>query len=127
VGNLLRFVRQRIGDHNGLEVGVHLHSRQEDAREKVLAAYQAGCRRFDSALTGLGGCPFAGDKLVGNIATEIVIDALRSQGADTGVAAESLGSALEATRRIRETFSEAPPERPPRRQKAVGRRRQRGK
>jgi hydroxymethylglutaryl-CoA lyase len=64
-----------------LEIGVHLHSRPEQAREKVLAAYQAGCRRFDSALGGLGGCPFAQDALVGNIATETVLEALKSRGA----------------------------------------------
>ena len=51
----------------GIEIGVHLHSRPDRAAEKVLAAYEAGCRRFDGALTGLGGCPFAGDELVGNI------------------------------------------------------------
>src|SRR5579862_473614 len=50
-----------------LEIGVHLHSRPEQAIDKVLAAYDAGCRRFDSALGGLGGCPFAQDELVGNI------------------------------------------------------------
>jgi hydroxymethylglutaryl-CoA lyase len=65
-----------------LEIGVHLHSRQSDAAAKVLAAYDAGCRRFDSALGGLGGCPFAQDALVGNIPTEKVIEALRSRGAD---------------------------------------------
>ena len=59
-----------------LEVGVHLHSRPEQAIEKVLAAYDAGCRRFDSALGGLGGCPFAQDALVGNIPTEKVLEAL---------------------------------------------------
>src|SRR5690349_24807597 len=53
-----------------LEIGVHLHSRREQAAKKVLAAYDAGCRRFDSALAGLGGCPFAQDELVGNIPTE---------------------------------------------------------
>jgi hydroxymethylglutaryl-CoA lyase len=46
----------------------------------VLAAYDAGCRRFDSALGGLGGCPFAQDALVGNIPTESVISALRERG-----------------------------------------------
>src|SRR6267378_4462000 len=57
-----------VKDHvAGVELGVHLHSRPENAEEKILAAYEAGCRRFDSALTGLGGCPFAGDNLVGNI------------------------------------------------------------
>jgi hydroxymethylglutaryl-CoA lyase len=64
-----------------LEIGVHLHSRPEHAIEKILAAYDAGCRRFDSALGGLGGCPFAQDALVGNIATEKVIEALQSRGA----------------------------------------------
>jgi len=59
-----------------LEVGVHLHSRPEQAIEKILAAYDAGCRRFDSALGGLGGCPFAQDALVGNIPTEKVLEAL---------------------------------------------------
>jgi hydroxymethylglutaryl-CoA lyase len=47
----------------GIELGVHLHSRPENAEAKILAAYHAGCRRFDGALTGLGGCPFAGDEL----------------------------------------------------------------
>ena len=63
-----------------LEIGVHLHSRPDQAAEKVLAAYDAGCRRFDSALGGLGGCPFAQDQLVGNIATESVIAALKQRG-----------------------------------------------
>ncbi|MFY9792302.1 MAG: hydroxymethylglutaryl-CoA lyase, partial [Candidatus Sulfotelmatobacter sp.] len=61
---------------------VHLHSRPEHAEAKILAAYDAGCRRFDSAIGGLGGCPFAQDALVGNIATEKVIEALKSRGAE---------------------------------------------
>ena len=65
-----------------LEIGVHLHSRPEQAQEKILAAYDAGCRRFDSALGGLGGCPFAQDALVGNIPTEKVIEALAQRDAD---------------------------------------------
>jgi len=64
-----------------LEIGVHLHSRPEDAAAKVLAAYDGGCRRFDSAIGGLGGCPFAQDELVGNMPTEAVVDALRQGGA----------------------------------------------
>lgn len=70
-----------IGKYDYLEIGVHLHSRFEHASEKVLAAYDAGCRRFDSALGGLGGCPFAQDSLVGNIPTETVIESLKSRGA----------------------------------------------
>jgi len=62
-----------------LEIGVHLHSRPDDAGKKILAAYDAGCRRFDSAIGGLGGCPFAQDSLVGNIPTERVVAALKER------------------------------------------------
>jgi hydroxymethylglutaryl-CoA lyase len=68
-----------------LEIGVHLHSRPESAAGKILAAYDAGCRRFDSAIGGLGGCPFAQDLLVGNIATETVIAALGQRGVKTPI------------------------------------------
>jgi hydroxymethylglutaryl-CoA lyase len=70
-----------ISQYQHSEIGVHLHSRPEEATEKVLAAYDAGCRRFDSALGGLGGCPFAQDALVGNIPTEKLIEALRQRDA----------------------------------------------
>ena len=69
------------GNFDDVEIGVHLHSRPDDAAAKVLAAYDAGCRRFDAALGGLGGCPFAQDVLVGNIPTEVLLQALRSRGA----------------------------------------------
>ena len=69
-----------LRDCGEFEVGVHLHSTPASARAKVLAAYDAGCRRFDSAIGGLGGCPFAQDKLVGNVATEEVLRALRERG-----------------------------------------------
>src|SRR5580658_9022870 len=71
-----------LSKYDYLEVGVHLHSRPEEAAAKVLAAYDAGCRRFDSALGGLGGCPFAQDALVGNVPTEKVIEALAGRGAE---------------------------------------------
>ncbi|MGA7460769.1 MAG: hydroxymethylglutaryl-CoA lyase, partial [Candidatus Korobacteraceae bacterium] len=67
IADLLGPVLQKFA---GVEIGVHLHSRPDDAAAKVLAAYDAGCRRFDAALGGLGGCPFAQDVLVGNIPTE---------------------------------------------------------
>ena len=70
---------------NHLEIGLHLHSRPGDAKEKIKAAYNAGCRRFDSALGGLGGCPFAQDELVGNIPTEAVIEALKELGAEVPI------------------------------------------
>ncbi|MGE5326752.1 MAG: hydroxymethylglutaryl-CoA lyase [Deltaproteobacteria bacterium] len=89
----------------GMELGVHLHSRADGAAEKVLAAYEAGCRRFDSALTGLGGCPFAGDDLVGNIPTEIVVRTLSEQGADTGIEPWALLRALDAANGIRRRYA----------------------
>ena len=69
-------------DHSEQEIGVHLHGTPIDAVAKILAAYDAGCRRFDSAIGGLGGCPFAQDALVGNVPTEAVIDALQKRGVD---------------------------------------------
>ena len=70
-----------LAQYDYLDIGVHLHSRPEQAVDKIQAAYDAGCRRFDSALGGLGGCPFAQDALVANIATESVVEALRQRGA----------------------------------------------
>ncbi len=62
-----------IKEYTDLEIGAHLHSTPNSWREKIHAAYQSGCRRFDSALKGLGGCPMAKDDLTGNIATENLI------------------------------------------------------
>jgi hydroxymethylglutaryl-CoA lyase len=105
VGDLYRSVRDHVA---GIELGVHLHSRPENAEEKILAAYEAGCRKFESALTGLGGCPFAGDNLVGNIATEDVLAALRKAGADPGIESSRLSKVLEMTNEIRAKYAHAP-------------------
>jgi len=105
VGDLYRSVKDHAA---GIELGVHLHSRPENAEEKILAAYEAGCRRFDSALTGLGGCPFAGDNLVGNIATEDVLAALQKAGADPGIDSARLAKVLEMTNEIRAKYAHAP-------------------
>ena len=72
-------VIEMFGD---IPIGVHLHSRPDDAVARILAAYDAGCRRFDSAIGGLGGCPFAQDVLVGNIPTEKVLEALQQRTSD---------------------------------------------
>lgn len=105
VGDLFRGVKDHVA---GIELGVHLHSRPEEAEEKVRAAYEAGCRRFDSALTGLGGCPFAGDDLVGNIPTEQVLAALRQAGADPGIDPARLTTVLRMTNEIRAKYAHAP-------------------
>ena len=75
-------VSEVMAMHDGVEIGVHLHARAGEAPERVAAAYGAGCRRFDSAIGGLGGCPFAQDALVGNIATEELIAELKRLGAE---------------------------------------------
>jgi hydroxymethylglutaryl-CoA lyase len=68
------------------EIGVHLHSTRAGAEAKVQAAFDAGCRRFDAALGGLGGCPFAQDEMVGNIPTEEVIHAIAQRWVPSPVA-----------------------------------------
>ena len=93
-----------MAKYNYLEIGVHLHSRPEQAADKILAAYDAGCRRFDSALGGLGGCPFAQDDLVGNIPTEKVIETLTSRDAELPQL-KPLDSLLKATAGISAKFS----------------------
>jgi hydroxymethylglutaryl-CoA lyase len=70
------------GGDGGVEIGVHLHARYDEAEAKVKAAYGAGCRRFDAAIGGLGGCPMAQDALVGNIATEVLVKVLQEMGAE---------------------------------------------
>lgn len=88
-----------MAKYNYLEIGVHLHSRPEQAAAKIIAAYDAGCRRFDSAIGGLGGCPFAQDELVGNIPTEALIETLRGRGAQLPVL-KPLDTLLRATAEI---------------------------
>ena len=75
-----RVLAADLRDCSECEVGVHMHSTRAGATAKVLAAYDAGCRRFDAAIGGLGGCPFAQDKLVGNVPTEEVLRALQQRG-----------------------------------------------
>jgi hydroxymethylglutaryl-CoA lyase len=104
VGKLYSAVKDCVA---GIELGVHLHSRPEGMAEKVMAAYNAGCRRFDSALTGLGGCPFAADELVGNIATETVIRTLSEHGIDTGLELSALTPALARAAEIRDRYAHA--------------------
>lgn len=103
ISKLVQAVRTK---YDYLEIGVHLHSRPEQAAEKILAAYDAGCRRFDSAIGGLGGCPFAQDALVGNIPTETVIEALRRHGAELP-AMKSLDTLLKATGGIAAKYSDS--------------------
>jgi hydroxymethylglutaryl-CoA lyase len=91
ISGIVQSVTRRYADY---DIGVHMHSTRSDASAKVLAAYDAGCRRFDSAMGGLGGCPFAQDALVGNIPTERVIEAVAQRGVELPIV-KSLRNVLE--------------------------------
>jgi hydroxymethylglutaryl-CoA lyase len=80
VSQLVAAVLDQVDDT--IEIGVHLHARPDDAADKIAAAWHGGCRRFDTAIGGFGGCPFAQDALVGNIATEIALAELQQLGAE---------------------------------------------
>jgi hydroxymethylglutaryl-CoA lyase len=90
----------------GIELGAHLHAGPHQAAAKVAAAYQAGCRRFDVALGGHGGCPFAQDALVGNVATETAITELNQLGANLP-RLQPLDELLAMARSIAERFGVA--------------------
>jgi len=83
-----------------LVIGAHLHSSPALRREKLGAAWEAGCRRFDGALRGYGGCPMAEDELVGNMASEEIISFLEGKGIPTGIRQEALEEALALSREI---------------------------
>lgn len=83
-----------INEYANVEFGAHLHSNPADAQEKIKAAYQFGCRRFDGAIKGLGGCPMAKDELVGNIATEDIVTVLKGEGQHLDLNEEELQKAI---------------------------------
>lgn len=100
IGTLVSAV---LASDSRTEFGVHLHAHPDDVKARALAAYNAGCRRFDSAVGGLGGCPFAQDALVGNMVTELVLQALHEAGAELPLIAP-LEPVLAASRQISATY-----------------------
>jgi len=103
IGEVVRAVREA---HPELELGVHLHARPAEAAARIRAAYEAGCRRFDSAIGGLGGCPFAQDLLVANIATETLVAVLAECSAAVPKL-EPLDALIEANAEIVARFGSA--------------------
>lgn len=101
---IAELVRTATTEFKGYDLGVHLHSRRADAVAKVLAAYDAGARRIDSALGGYGGCPFAQDSLMGNIPTEAVFEALSQRGVSLPVR-KPLDASLKMSRDIADEYS----------------------
>lgn len=83
-----------------VELGAHLHSTREKSLEKIKAAYDSGCRHFDVAVHGFGGCPMAADELTGNIATESLEHFVKEQGLDWGLDSAELYKAYEASWKI---------------------------
>lgn len=82
------------------EIGVHLHSHPTTAREKIDAAFRSGCKRFDGAIKGFGGCPMAEDDLVGNIATETILEYLHEQKAESPVSMDEFSKAMQLASEI---------------------------
>ena len=89
-----------IQEFPNVEFGAHLHSNAISLKEKIMAAYQAGCRRFDGALMGIGGCPLAKDELVGNIPTEKIIDILTQAGENFNFNESALDNSLTLAQKI---------------------------
>lgn len=83
-----------------VEFGAHLHSQPAAAREKVNAALLAGCKRFDGAILGYGGCPMANDNLVGNLATEVIIECLAEHGLPSNINRPAFARAMEMAKPI---------------------------
>lgn len=80
--------------------GAHLHTTPQSWREKIDAAYKAGCRRFDGALKGFGGCPMAADELTGNMATENIIAYLQEEGVKTNIEKKNFAEAMAIASRV---------------------------
>ena len=83
-----------------IEFGAHLHSTPETVDDKIKAAYEAGCRRMDGAIRGLGGCPMAKDELTGNVATERILQYFNQNGIKTGISAQKFDEALKMAPRV---------------------------
>ena len=86
--------------YHEIEFGLHLHTTSKAWYEKIDAAFQAGCRRFDGVLNGLGGCPMAGPDLVGNVRTTDLLQYFEDKGIQTGIDAQKLQVAAEIAKNM---------------------------
>jgi hydroxymethylglutaryl-CoA lyase len=83
--NISYLFKNLIPEFPGVEIGAHLHTTPGSWEEKIEAAYASGCRRFDSAIRGFGGCPMAADILTGNMPTENLLSFLRTKNVQSGI------------------------------------------
>jgi hydroxymethylglutaryl-CoA lyase len=93
-------ILKELSSSTKINFGMHLHSTPDTWMEKIEAAYKGGCRLFDSALKGYGGCPMAKDELTGNIATENLVGYLQSQNEGLGLNLDKLKEAMDYSVRI---------------------------
>lgn len=92
--NIKTLFSKLIPEFPGVEIGAHLHTTPTTWEEKIHAAYSAGCRRFDSAIKGYGGCPMATDKLTGNMPTENLLQYLKKSNIKTGINETAFNEAM---------------------------------
>jgi hydroxymethylglutaryl-CoA lyase len=100
VKNITELFGSLISAYPGIEFGAHLHSGPNGVQEKIVAAFNSGCQRFDGALKGFGGCPMANDHLIGNIPTEVLVSVLQDLGIKTGLDMKALNKALQMVSEI---------------------------
>ena len=101
IATLFGTLLPQMGD---VELGAHLHSTKEKAMEKIAAAYNAGCRRFDSAIHGFGGCPMAKEELTGNIATEIIEQYAREKNMELRLNTKQLNKTYQSSWKIFDVY-----------------------
>ena len=102
IQNMFKAVTSELPE---LEFGAHLHSNPNVAMETTIAAYEAGCRRFDGAIRGFGGCPMAKDDLTGNMPTETMIEALMGRGVGLSLNMEEFQQSVMKSSEIFDHFS----------------------
>ncbi|MBA3971178.1 MAG: hydroxymethylglutaryl-CoA lyase, partial [Bacteroidetes bacterium] len=98
--NIKTLFTKLIPEFPGVEIGAHLHTTPDTWEEKIHAAYSSGCKRFDSAIKGFGGCPMATDKLTGNMATENLLSYLRKNNIKTGIDEQAFAEAMRLSANI---------------------------
>ena len=99
-GNISYIYNNLIPEFKGINIGAHFHSAPDKWEEKIDAAFNAGCIRYDSAMKGIGGCPMAEDELVGNIATENIINWCEQMNIPLNINKNAFAEAWEMAGRI---------------------------
>jgi len=92
--NIRSIYRQLSKSYPKIEIGAHLHTRPESWKEKIQAAYESGCTRYDGAIKGYGGCPMATDTLTGNMPTESLLSFLLENNEAPGLNASEFSEAM---------------------------------